>query len=296
LAIGVYLTAHHITVISVDLSGNIVEMEKEEIIFNLDDDAYLKRLGDLVEKVKQKTGLGDDDLLGVGISVPGLVSDDGEEVTYGLTLNFTGKTRAQIAQYIPYNNRLFHDSEVGGYAEVWIDHDVQDAFYMSLNNSFGGAVIVGNEIHPGDSNKGGEIGHTVVVAKGGKQCYCGKYGCFDTVCRATILSDYTNGCLDTFFTLLNAGDETAKKLWDQYLSDLSIAIHNVRMLFNGTIILGGYVGAHLGAHMEELYPLVDERNPFGEKARDYLISCRYKVEAAAAGAAISYIDQYFESI
>ena len=296
IAIGVYLTAHHITVLAVDLSGNIVAMEKERALFDLDDDAYLKRLGELVEQVKQKSGVEDPNLLGVGISVQGLVSEDGEEVIYGLTLNFTGKTRAQIAKYIPYKNRLFHDSEVGGHAEVWINHDIQDAFYISLTNNVGGAVIMGNEVHPGDSRKGGEIGHMVVVAKGGKQCYCGKYGCFETVCRATNLSDYTDGDLELFFSKLEEGDPAIKKRWTQYMEDLALAIHNVRMLFNGSIILGGYVGAYIGEYIEDLYSMVDARNPFGEKAKDYLLPCKYKVEAAAAGAAISYIDAFFEQI
>lgn len=296
VAIGVFLAAHHMTAISVDLSGNVVEMERESITFNLDDDAYLRKIADLVEKVKEKNGVEDNRLLGVGIAVQGLVSDDGETVIYGLTLNFTGKTRAQIAQYIPYRNRLFHDSEVVGYAEVWIDHEMRDAFYINLGNNVGGAVIMNNKIYSGDSHKGGEIGHMVVVPEGGRQCYCGKYGCFDTLCRAAVLSDYTNGDLEMFFALLEGNDATARKIWRQYLIDLSLGIHNVRILFNSTIILGGYIGTYIDSCMEELCSLVDERNPFDEKARDYLLPCKYKVEAAAAGAAISYINQFFESI
>lgn len=296
VAIGVYLTANHINVISVDLSGNIVEMENARVPFNLDDDDYLRRLGELVELVKRRTGVSDENLLGVGVAVQGLVSDDGEEVIYGLTLNFTGKKREQICKYIPYKNRLFHDSEVGGHAEVWINHDIEDAFYISLSNSVGGAVIMGVQVYPGDSRKGGEIGHMVVVPEGGKRCYCGKYGCFDTVCRATNLSDYSDGSLEDFFALLQQGDAGAQALWTQYLYDLSLAIHNVRMLFNCKIIVGGYIGAYIEDYMDELRALTDERNPFDEKAENYLLPCKYQVEASAAGAAISYIEDFFQTI
>lgn len=296
VAIGVYLSAHHISVIGVDLSGEIIAMEKTRMKFDLDNDAYVRELGDLVERVKIATRVSDENLLGVGIAVQGLVSDDGEEVTYGKTLDFTGITRAQIAKYIPYPNRLFHDSEVGGYAEVWVHHEVQDAFYISLSSSIGGAVVMNNELHLGDTRKSGEIGHVVAVAKGGEQCYCGKYGCFETVCRATKLSDYTDGNLELFFDLLKQGDEVALKLWDEFLDHLASAIHNIRMLFNGTIILGGYVGSYIGAFIDDLRARVDARNPFSERAKDYLIQCKYKIEASAAGAAISYIDKFFESI
>lgn len=48
--------------------------------------------------------------------------------------------------------------------------------------------------------------------------------------------------------------------------------------------------------MEEICRRVDERNPFGDRARDYLVECRYKVEASAAGAALFYIDEFLDNI
>ena len=49
------------------------------------------------------------------------------------------------------------------------------------------------KIYEGNSQKGGEVGHMTVVPEGGEQCYCGRKGCFDTVCRSTLLDQYTDG-------------------------------------------------------------------------------------------------------
>lgn len=144
-AVGLYLNRHHINCVAVDLSGNVISLIRVRENFDLNDDNYLRKIGETVEEVKKDTGLPDDRFLGVGIAVQGLISDDGERVTYGLTLNFTGVTRADIAKYIPYHNRLFHDSAAAGYAEVWDRNDLDDAFYLSLSNSVGGAVIVANK-------------------------------------------------------------------------------------------------------------------------------------------------------
>ena len=295
-AIGVYLTGHHINSVAVDLSGDVIRMVRERREFNLEDDGYLKKIGETVEKVKQEAGISDENLLGVGIAVPGLVSEDGEKAIYGRTLNFTGRTRKEIAKYIPYRNRLFHDSNAAGYAEVWISKDICNAFYISLSNSVGGAAIVDKNIYEGNQQKGGEIGHMTVVPEGGELCYCGKRGCFDVLCRAGNLDQYTDGNLEAFFQLLANGDEGAKKRWMKYLDDLSLSIHNIRILFDGTVILGGYVGAYIGEYMEELNRRVDERNPFGDRAENYLRPCRYKVEATAAGAAIFFVDHFLENI
>ena len=296
MAIGVDITANHITAVAVNLSGDIVSMERRRSNFDLEDDAYLREIGEVVECVKKDADITDENLLGVGISVQSLVSDDGSEITYGMALNFAKKKREEIAAYVPYRNRLIHDSYAAGYRETWTNREFQNAFYISLSNSVGGSVIIDDAIYEGNTHKGGEVGHMTVVPEGGELCYCGRRGCFDTVCRAGRLTGYTDGSVEEFFRLLEEGDETAKRLWDEYLDHLTMAIHNVRMLFDGMVILGGYVGAYAGRYMDDICRRVDERNPFGDRAKDYLVECRYKVEASAAGAALFYIDEFLDKI
>lgn len=295
-AIGIYLTGQYINGVAVDLSGDVIEMMKTKMPFDLDNDLYLKEIGKMVEELKSSAHIDDRDLLGVGIALQGLVSEDGEEVIYGRTLGFTGARREDIAKYIPYRNRLFHDSNAAGYAEGWISEDICNAFYISLSNSVGGAIIMDNEIYTGNNVKGGEIGHMTAVPKGGNLCYCGNRGCFETVCTSTILEQCADGSLDRFFAMLDENDETAKEIWDEYLDHLSIGIHNIRMLFDSDIIIGGYVGAYIDKYFEELCRRVDARNAFGDQAKNYLLPCSYKVESAAAGAAIRYIEEFFKQI
>lgn len=295
-AIGMYLTEHYINCVSVDLSGEVIKMVRKRIGFDLSDENYLKEIGAIVEQVKIESKISDKNLLGVGISVPSLISGDGEEVIYGMTLNFTGRTRSEIAKYVPYRNRLFHDSITAGHAEVWGEENIQNAFYISLSNSVGGAALVDKEIYLGNGKKGGEVGHMTVIPENGEICYCGKKGCFDTVCRSTNLDQYADGNLERFFELLDEGDKEAARLWDTYLNYLSLGIHNVRILFDSDIIIGGYVGAYIEKYMEELCRRVDERNPFDDRAKGYLRPCKYKIEASAAGAALHFVDEFFETI
>ncbi len=295
-AIGVYITGNHINVVAVDLSGTVIYINRERIKFDLDDDDYLRKLGDMVEEVKQNAIISDNNFLGVGIAVPGILSDDREKVLYGLTYSFSGKTREEISKYIPYRTKIFHDSFVSGFAEVWIDSHIQNAVYISLNNSIGGSVIINKHIYFGDANRSGEVGHMTLVHEGGKPCYCGKHGCFDTLCNAGILDSYTNGNLAEFFRLLKENDQTAKKIWDEYLDYLSLAIHNIRMLFDCSVIIGGYVGAYIENYMEELYARVDERNLFGDSSRNFVMPCKYKIESTAAGGAIQLIVEFINSI
>ena len=294
-AIGIDLTRNHITVIIADLCGNLVYEKRVHRPFALED-AYLRYLGELVEEAILAKQIPREAVLGVGIVVPGLITEDHREIFYGKILDFTGLTVDEIGKYIPCACRLYNDADAGGYAEISQRRDVTDAFYISLSNSVGGSIIIDHEIYEGDTQRGGEIGHMIVVPEGGRQCYCGKYGCFDTVCRAGNLDQYTDGNLELFFEKLRKKDKTALALWDEYLDHLAIAIHNIRILFDGKVILGGYVGAYIGEYLSDLCRRVDEYNPFGDRAEDYVIACHYKKEASAAGAAIFYIDEFLAEI
>lgn len=296
MAIGVSLTAHHISTVALNLSGDVIEKKSDHITFNLQDDSYLRKIGSDVEEVKQKAKISDEALLGVGISVPSFVSEDGEIVTYGLTLNFSGATRELIAKYVPYKNRLYHDSSAAGYAEVWVKTDMTDAFYISLGNSVGGAFIVNDVLYSGGTKKCGEVGHMSVDPIHGKRCYCGKIGCVDTVCRSSILDQYTDGNIGEFFRVLKEKDPKAEALWDEYLKWLAITVNNVHMLFDTTIIIGGYVGAYIDDYMDDLCSRVDKLDSFDDRACDYLRPCRYKIESVAAGAAIYTISNFYEKI
>ena len=56
------------------------------------------------------------------------------------------------------------------------------------------------------------------------------------------------------------------------------------------------MGAYIGEYLSDLCRRVDEYNPFGDRAADYVIACHYKKEASAAGAAIFYIDEFLAEI
>ena len=191
----------------------------------------------------------------------------------------------------------FHDSAAAGYAEVWNRPDVDRAFYLSLNSVVGGAFIIGkHSFYEGSNGRAAEIGHVIVQKKGGKKCYCGQHGCLDTLLNTSVLDFYTDGNLELFFEKLQEGDGKASDLWDEYLDTLAVAIHNLRMLFDCPIIIGGYVGAYISDHMEALYRKIDRMSVFSIPAASYVFPCQFRREATAAGAALQIIDKYIDQL
>ncbi len=296
MAVGVSLTGHHINVISMDLKGTVLTFERMRRQFDLGCDDYIHSFSEMVKEVLKKDGITGANCLGVGISLPGLLSEDHKKVIYGKTFGFTGVTYEEITRYLKMPGQLFHDTYTSGYAEARARKDIKNAFYLILGVSVGGAVIVGRRVYEGDSGKAGEIGHILADRRPtAKRCYCGRKGCFDTLCRSSELDSYTDGNLEAFFQKLSEGDEGAEKRWKDYAKNLAVAVNNVHLLFDMPVILGGYVGMYMKEHIRDIRGYVDAFNPFGEEAEKYVLSCCSRLEPIAEGSARVYIDQFLEN-
>ena len=293
VAAGLDITRNHITILLVNLNGEIIYEKRIRCNFALTDE-YRKKLGELIETALTESNVKQEQVLGAGIAVPGLITADYKQIFYGKILDFEGVTAQEFGKYIPFPCRLYNDADAGGYAEISQNSELKDAFYISLSNNIGGAILIDHHVYHGEGQRSGEVGHMTLVPDG-KECYCGKKGCVETYCNARILSDVCEGDLKEFFKRLKNGDKECEKVWDEYLHYLVIAVNNVRMLFDCKIILGGYVGAYLEDYIGQIRRMAKERNTFENNA-DYLQTCKVKREALALGSALPFIHEFWKSV
>ena len=166
--------------------------------------------------------------------------------------------------------------------------------YLSLSNSVGGAIYQNGVLLPGSEERGGEFGHMRIVPEG-RLCYCGQTGCLDAYCSALRLTEQTDGNLEQFFEEISHQNPKLMTVWQDYLHWLSYAVINLRMIFDGKIILGGYVGGYLAPYLDSLRDQVRRMDPFGHTG-DYLFCGKYRQLASAYGAALRPLDTFLESI
>lgn len=129
----------------------------------------------------------------------------------------------------------------------------------------------------------------------GPACYCGRKGCVDIYCSSVILSDETEGNLELFFRKVEEGEEKCVRIWDGYLDNLAIAVHNLYMVFDSDIIIGGYVGIHIGKYLEDLKERVKKIDTHVKNA-DFIRASKLKYEAPAIGAASIFIEEFRKQI
>lgn len=293
VSLGIDITKNHISIVSVDLMGNIIKSNRVFKKFK-NTDCYFKELNEILENFVEDSKINREKILGVGISVPGILSNDKRYVLYSHALELSNMECKNFDEFISYSCVISNDANAASIAETWNLDDINNIVYISLSNTVGGAILLNNKIYEGGNQRSGEIGHMTIIPDG-KWCYCGKKGCVDAYSSALCLSNHTNGNLEEFFNILNKDNNKIKKVWDDYLNYLSIVINNLRMLFDCNVILGGYVGAYMEKYFNDLKELVNNRNAF-ERESDFLRVCRYKKESSAVGAALIHIDKFINSI
>ncbi|MDR1795883.1 MAG: ROK family transcriptional regulator [Clostridiales Family XIII bacterium] len=296
VAFGIDITKHHITVLSVNLAGETLSRNRVYRLFSLKE-SYHRYVGELLRAQVEENGFTDDQILGVGIGIPGLTTTQGREIFYGMTMmNFCGLKVENFERFIPYTCAFIKDANAACLAETWLNPEMDDAFYISLSNYVGGSVRLYGEPYGGDGPRSGEVGHIRIIPNG-RKCYCGQKGCVDPYCSALRLTEGLgkDEDLDIFFKKLEQKDPECEKTFTTYLYHLALAVNNTRMLFDCNIILGGYVGAYMDAHLAKLKGLLANLTPFEDNA-DYVQVCKWKSDAIAAGAAIRYIDEFIKAI
>ena len=293
LAIGLEITQNHVGAVLVNLSGKLIRYERKKRVYEYSD-AYAEMLAGIVTNLIEKEGCAPEKILGVGISLPGILDRDSRTLVYSHALGLRNIPTEEFSQFISYPCRFINDANAAGLAEVRDLESSRNLVYLSLSNSVGGSILTDGALYDGDHLRAGEFGHNTLVPDG-RPCYCGKKGCLDAYCSAKVLSGLTDGNLALFFDGLRSGDAVLQAAWKEYLSYLAVAVNNLRMTFDCDVIVGGYVGGFLAEFGEPLRDMLTERNTF-EPDSSYLKFSRYKLEASALGAALLHIEAFIQSL
>ena len=289
LSVGVDITAHHVGMVLLNLSGKIVEWQRVRLDFKPDADYCRKVTGMVRDFYSSKTS--EDRILGIGISLPGILHERDHILVKSHALHLENYSLKMLEQMFTLPVYFENDANAAMLAEN--PAQIKDAVYLSLSNTLGGAVCIDGELFTGQNRKAGEFGHMLLVPEG-RECYCGKRGCADAYCAASVLTQDGRYTLDEFMDALGK-DEAADKIWEEYLDHLAVLISNIRMIFDTDVILGGDVGGYADRYLVELRERMAKYDLF-DLDGSYLKGCSYHREASAVGVAKYFFGKFAKEL
>ncbi len=197
----------------------------------------------------------------IGIGTPGTANRNSGVVLYSCNLGFKNTDlRSIIKEKLGKEVYVENDANAAAFGEVLAGagKGYKDVVVVTLGTGVGGGIIIDGKIYTGFNFCGAELGHTVIHF-GGRQCGCGRKGCFEAYSSATALINMTRegmeahpdskmwqiaGSLDgvdgkTAFDGWRAGDAAASDVVDMYIEYLGCGLTNIVNTFQPEVLLIG---------------------------------------------------------
>ena len=293
-AISVNIKADYINVDVVGLKGQIIYSMAVKAHFSKSS-AYIEKLTDAVRHAVDYVGADADDILGVGVTVPGILDDEKQILISAPPLKAKNYDFTRLISAIDYPVVVMNDARAEAYADHWFNGKSEDEkIYIMLGEGVGGAYINASAIRNGVHNRGGEFGH-MVIHPGGKQCLCGKKGCFEAYVSEKVLSSELDMTLDNFFELAAQGNKNNSNVLDEYMDNLALGINNIYTMMDCDIVLGGTVAPYLKQYDDSIKERLVNDYSFDTDA-DYLRISDGGGRKSGLGAALSFVARFIDGV
>ena len=292
IAVGVEILINEIKIIAINLYGSKIKREVIKINFT-NDEKYYKYISERVKNFIDSLNIHDASrkILGIGFALQGLVSDDGKTVIYGEILKCTGLKIEVFTKWLDYPCIFVHEPDGAALSELWVSPELTSAIYLSLSVHLGGAVIYHRKILNGMHRHSATFEHIQPEGEN-NLCYCGKRGCFETVCSMSALLGDDDP--EDFFNHVREGRVNESKRWAKFLDYLAKLIANLHLFIDTKYILGGHLAPYFTEnYVKILYDKIRESTPFHEND-DFILISRMPSHNITIGAALPYIINFLK--
>ncbi|NLV74282.1 MAG: ROK family protein [Chloroflexi bacterium] len=176
-------------------SGRVIGESKRKTRSELGADGVTTRLVETIERAIKESRVKRDDIVGIGIGVPGPIDPTTGVVVRCENLGPSwdqyelGRTLDTML-HLPVT--LDNDVNVGALGEhaFGAGKGYSDMVAIFVGTGVGGGVIIDNHLYSGSRNSAGEVGHLIVQAEGGPRCNCGQNGCAEALCSRLAIERY----------------------------------------------------------------------------------------------------------
>lgn len=149
-----------------------------------------KILPDVADTIQAKIAekeLSADEIVGIGVGVPGPVNENGEvPCAVNLHWGYVNIVK-ELGDLTGLSVKAGNDANVAALGELWKGGGAgyHNMIMVTLGTGVGGGIVINEKIVAGSHGAGGEIGHAHVEDAITDPCNCGNCGCLEQVASAT---------------------------------------------------------------------------------------------------------------
>jgi len=190
VAVGVDLGGTTFEVGIVTPQGELVQRQAYDTPRSSSEPQALIAVAAAVGGIMEQAAVKPDQLLGIGLGIPGPVDPDSGVITQAPNMHELDGVNAveTIAGELDMGDdaqvkvRIGNDAYCHTLAELRYGaaRDVENLVMLTLGTGVGGGVALDNQVRRGPRQIMGEVGH-IVVEPNGRRCGCGNHGCLEAI-------------------------------------------------------------------------------------------------------------------
>lgn len=248
----------------IDHEGNIISKGSVGTGANRHYSEIIKDMALLSIETAKNGGVDMDDIEWVGIGSPGTVDNKNGILVFAGNINFKNvPMREEMNKYIKKPIYMGNDANCAALGEYKMLKKKMECFvFITLGTGVGGGIIINEKVFTGFNGAGAELGH-ILINQGGYPCTCGRKGCWEAVASvpalirmtkeaiknnpASLMNEICNNDTNevggkTAFTAARAGDETALRIVNSWIENVSEGIVDVVNIFQPEVLsIGGAI-------------------------------------------------------
>jgi len=182
---GVDILGTHIKFGFFEESGKLLDKWQITLPGYKDGNQIIPSIAEEVERYLRRKRIFEDDIIGIGVGIPGPVSKSGV-VNKCVNLNWgVFNIDRALSGLTGLPVRSSNVANLSALGECWKGNGSRNMVLMAMNTGLGGGVVCEGALINGTAGGAGEIGHIIVNRKETEPCNCGKYGCVEQYCSPT---------------------------------------------------------------------------------------------------------------
>lgn len=246
-------------------------LEDSEVKTNSSGKEIIATITEIVKKYQKSY-----EVIGLGVSAPGVILDSGYMVTGGAIHDFYGinlKEQLEVATGLPTS--VENDANCAALAEKWLGagKEYQHSLTVVVGTGIGGGIILNDQLFRGGSATAGEFGFMLVEPIKNQDTrlatlsLTGSVGCgvVNNYSDKNHLTEETRLNGKEIFEQADLGDEVAKEVIASFYNRLAIGLFNMSVTFDPQVIL---IGGAISNNPSFIIELTRQVNELKEQHRD----------------------------
>lgn len=235
-------------VITTDLCNEVRQSHTIPLIGNQFAENY-KHLYDYLDKTVQSMPPSPYGLVGIGVSVRGVVDREGviRNIPNLRWRNIDIKTLLQERYHVPVT--VNNDGNLMALAEQKHHPEYRELAVISIADVISTGLITNGELIQGYLGFANVLGHHTINFDETERCSCGKHGCWEQYCSNQAVIRQVNRYLEhpisrieEFIALVRIQDEHALKVLQRFIKYLAVGLGNIIFILNSqTIVISSVI-------------------------------------------------------